>query len=104
MKSLLIVVLAALASVGTAAPEEARKTHTVLITGFKFVPETLEVSVGDTVIWKNQDIVPHTATGKKFESSRLSKDQAWSYVAKAKGSFPYICRFHPTMKALLTVR
>jgi len=41
----------------------APKTHLARIAGFQFVPNKLEVNVGDTVIWKNEDLVPHTATG-----------------------------------------
>ena len=107
MKHALIVIVLALAFAGNAAPDErkaAARTHTVLITAFKFVPEALEVNAGDTVVWKNQDLVPHTATGKKFDSKGLDQGQNWSYVARTKGSFPYICYFHPTMKAQLTVK
>ena len=103
MKLAMMFVLAALAFPG-AATSEAPKTHTVLITGFRFVPEKLEVNTGDTVIWKNADLVPHTATARKFDSKGLDQGQSWSYIAKAKGSFPYICTFHPTMKAELTVK
>ena len=74
----------------------AATTHTILIEGFKFVPERMEVAVGDTVVWKNEDIVPHTATAKKvFDSKGLDTGQSWSYVAKQKGTHPYICTFHP---------
>ncbi len=94
-----------LSSVMTAQKPEA-KTYTILIKGFKFTPDKLQVNAGDTVIWKNEDIVPHTATavGKKFDSKSLDKDQSWKYVAKSRGSFPYICTFHPTMTAELTVK
>jgi len=34
----------------------------VVIRGFRFDPETVTVNQGDTVEWKNDDIVPHTAT------------------------------------------
>lgn len=88
-----------------AAEKPAPKTHTVLITGFKFVPEHLTVAAGDTVIWKNQDIVPHTATATKvFDSKGLDKGQSWSYIAKRNGNYPYICSYHPTMKGLLVVK
>jgi plastocyanin len=93
------------ALVNSAPPAAAGKTWAVLIEGFKFVPEKLEVAAGDTVVWKNEDIVPHTATAKKiFDSKNLDKGQSWSYVVKQKGTFAYICTYHPTMKAELTVR
>ena len=80
------------------------KVITVSITGFTFKPAQLEVNTGDTVIWKNDDIVPHTATGKQFDSKNLNQGQSWTYVAKQTGSFPYRCAFHPGMKGILTVK
>ena len=73
--SVLVLAFAALSPLSS-APADTKpgaKTHTVLIKGFKFVPEQLEVEAGDTVIWKNEDIVPHTATAKKiFDSKKMS--------------------------------
>lgn len=83
----------------------APKTHTVVIKGFQFIPERLEVAAGDTVVWKNEDIVPHTATAKKvFDSKGIEKGQSWQHVAKQKGSHIYICTYHPTMKGELVVK
>jgi plastocyanin len=49
----------------------------------------LEVAAGDTVIWKNEDIVPHTATVKKvFDSKELPSGKSWSYVAHRRGIYP----------------
>ena len=103
-----LLIFVALMSPLTSAPADqkaAPKTYTVLIKGFAFVPERLEVSSGDTVIWKNEDIVPHTATAKKaFNSKGLDKGQSWSYVAKQKGTYSYICSYHPTMNGELVVK
>src|SRR5204862_476961 len=40
----------------------ASRTHTVEIRGMEFHPAELTVAVGDTIVWINRDIVPHTAT------------------------------------------
>ncbi len=105
--SVIVLALAALSPLDSASADTkpGAKTWTVLIKGFKFVPERLEVEAGDTVIWKNEDIVPHTATAKKlFDSKKLDQGQSWSYVAKQKGSHPYICLYHPTMTGELVVK
>ncbi len=109
---LLLIAALAIASgwFGLQQPASAQKpepqTHTVLISGFKFVPETLTVNAGDTVVWKNEDIVPHTATadGKSFNSKSIESKASWKYVANKPGTYPYICAFHPTMKAKLIVK
>jgi plastocyanin len=91
--------------VAAAAPKPEPKTYSVRIADFAFQPATLEVSRGDTVIWTNEDLVPHTVTAKNaFDSKELGKGQSWTFVAGKSGVFPYICRYHPTMKAQLTVK
>jgi plastocyanin len=82
------------------------KTHEVVIEGMKFIPETIEVNIGDTVTWRNEDAFPHsaTATDKSFDSSSVGANRAWTFTATKKGTFPYVCTFHPTMKGTLVVR
>ena len=102
----LFLVLLALVSSLPPAPAAQKKspaTYNVAIRGFKFQPEKLDVEVGDIVIWTNQDIVPHIVTAEKFKSKSMDKGESWSLKVKEKGDFPYICRFHPTMKAELIV-
>lgn len=104
--SVSFLVLPALASSVPLAPATQKKspaTYNVAIKDFKFQPEKLEVEVNDTVIWTNEDIVPHIVTAEKFKSRSMDKGESWSLKVKQKGDFPYICRFHPTMKAELIV-
>ena len=89
-----------------AAALAAEKTHAVRIEGMKFVPERLEVAAGDTVIWTNRDLVPHTVTasGARVESGELAPNRSFRFVAKKKGEMPYICRLHPVMKGVVVVK
>lgn len=84
----------------------ASTTHTIVISGMKFVPETVTVSRGDTIVWVNKDFFPHTATAqdKSFDSRDIVTNKSWKYVATRKGVFPYVCTLHPTMKATLIVK
>jgi plastocyanin len=79
------------------------RIHHIAIKGFKFDPEKLDVEAGDTVVWTNEDIVPHIVAANKFKSRSLDKGESWSLKTKQKGNFSYICKFHPTMKAELIV-
>jgi plastocyanin len=91
---------------GLAAPRQhagSNKNYSVVIKEFKFAPEMMEVNVGDTITWKNEDIVPHIVTGNKFKSKSLDQSKSWTYTAEQKGDFPYNCRFHPTMKGKVIV-
>lgn len=98
-----------------AAPEPAKaadatpRVHKVSIKGMDFEPATLEVSVGDTIVWVNDDLVPHTATAivdgaPVFDSGVFPANASWKYVASKSGRFPYVCLLHPTMKGTLIVR
>lgn len=82
------------------------RTHTVALRGMKNVPATLVVNAGDTVVWKNEDVVPHTATdrGKAFDSGNIEPGGSWSYVADRKGIFSYYCAYHPNTRGRLVVR
>jgi plastocyanin len=84
----------------------ASSTHTIVIAGMKFVPESLTVKAGDIVVWVNKDFFPHTATAQdgSFDSRDIPTDKSWKYVATKKGTFSYICTLHPTMKATLIVK
>jgi plastocyanin len=76
--------------------------------GMAFVPATLEVAVGDTVVWVNDDLVPHTATAASgetvFDSGMVPPNGSWKYVTTKAGTIPYVCTLHPTMKGTLIVR
>jgi plastocyanin len=107
MPMLLLLSLGTLSPKGSASEGQPAgpKTYTVEIKGFKFIPEKLEVNAGDTVIWKNEDIVPHTATAPKgFDSKGIDPNKTWTYVATKKGAHLYICSYHPTMKGELDVK
>jgi plastocyanin len=84
----------------------APTTHTVVIEGMKFVPETVTVKPGDTIVWVNKDFFPHTATAqdKSFDSRDMATGAKWQYVAKKRGTFSYVCTLHPTMKGTLAVK
>jgi plastocyanin len=81
------------------------KTHTVTIEEMRFKPERLTVERGDTIVWVNKDLVPHTATSEagRFDSETIQTAKSWKFTARTKGEFAYICSFHPTMKAMLKV-
>ena len=88
------------------AASAAPATHTVVVVGMKFAPETLTVNRGDTVVWVNKDFFPHTATAadRSFDSRDIAANDRWTHVANKTGTFPYVCTLHPSMKATLIVK
>jgi plastocyanin len=84
----------------------AGKAHQVAIEGMKFVPERIDVAVGDSITWVNRDPVPHTVTNaaKKLESGTIEANAKWRYVVRRKGELDYVCRFHPGMRGTLIAK
>lgn len=79
----------------------------VAISGNAFVPASANLSVGDTVVWTNQDTVPHTATTTSgpaaFDSGILAQSQTFSYTFSVAGTYAYYCIVHPEMTATIIV-
>ena len=90
---------------GNPAAHQGVKVHTVTIEGMALQPKTLTVKAGDSVIWVNKDLFPHTATStaRRFDSGQIPASGSWRYVARATGAFEYTCTLHPTMTGTLEV-
>jgi plastocyanin len=103
-------VIGVLALAGAAAPSHPAgvpQRHVVEIRGMAFHPEVLEVRRGDTVVWINRDIVPHTATATRksgWDTGTLLQGESGQYVVSHGGEDPYICKLHPVMLGKLIVR
>jgi plastocyanin len=76
----------------------------VSMRNMQFYPQTLKVKKGTVVEWKNDDVVPHTATSASFDSGSLGPGKSWRHTFKEAGQFPYTCTFHPTMTGVVIVK
>ncbi len=87
-------------------PARAASASSVTIKNFAFGPATVNVSVGDTVTWTNQDGAPHTATANdgSFDTGQLTKGKSGSHTFSKAGTFAYICSVHPNMKGTVVVK
>jgi plastocyanin len=86
---------------------QGAKTQLIVIDKFTFQPNVVTVPAGETVEWKNRDIVPHTATsldGATFNSGQIQTGGSWRVTLRKRGSYGYLCTLHPNMKATLIVR
>lgn len=81
--------------------------HTVTMDATSFTPADLSIKAGDTVIWVNRDMFPHTATDtgtNGFDSGTLAAGASWTRTFTSKADISYACLFHPTMKGRLQVK
>ena len=80
--------------------------NAVTIQNFAFQPANLQVKVGTTVTWTNNDTAPHTVTfrdGSLTSSALLQKGQSYSYTFTKVGTFSYYCDVHEAMTGQVTV-
>lgn len=96
---------AVLGTICTGVARAAGTTHTVVIEAMAYKPANLTVRKGDTIVWINKDLFPHTATAhdKSFDSREIGTGKSWKLIAIKGGKVGYLCTLHPTMEASLTV-
>jgi plastocyanin len=67
-------------------------------------PAEASAKVGDTIEWINKDIFAHTATARNGDwDVTIPPKKTVASVLKKAGTIEYYCRFHPNMKATLTI-
>jgi plastocyanin len=71
-----------------------------------FAPDEVEIAVGGTVTWVNNDRASHTTTsnGAGWDSGSIGPGRQFSRTYTAAGTFPYHCAIHPGMVGTVTVR
>jgi plastocyanin len=79
-------------------------TVQISMNNLEISPTEVSARVGDTIEWVNKDAFAHTATaGNGDWDVMLPPKKSGSLVLKKAGTIDYYCRFHPNMKATLTV-
>jgi len=71
-----------------------------------FVPETMVLKSGSTILWTNDDTIPHSVTANdgRFDSGPILPGQSFKWAANAAGNIAYHCIYHPSMQAMLNVQ
>jgi plastocyanin len=79
-------------------------TIQITATDMVFAPSEVSAKVDDTIEWINKDVLVHSATARNgdFDVMMPAKKTVTSVLKKA-GTIEYYCRFHPNMKAVLTI-
>ena len=85
-------------------PARAADTE-VKIDNFTFTPKELTVKAGTTVVFRNQDDIPHIVVGAKgeFHSKALDTDDSFSFTFTKAGTYDYSCGLHPKMQGRIVV-
>jgi plastocyanin len=85
-------------------PASSSVTVNVEIKLFKFIPDTLVVAPGTTVVWTNHDDIAHTVTsgtpdhvGGILAGKLDAQGSTYSYRFDTPGEYPYFCEYHTSM-------
>ena len=96
---------AVLLSLTAACSADGPATMELTIESFKFAPDPVTISVGDSVTWTNLDPVGHNAqaSDKSFRTPLFFSGDSATVTFDTAGTFPYFCGAHPEMVGTVTV-
>jgi len=77
---------------------------TVSMKDFAFNPSTVEVAVGGTVTFTNDDSTPHDVAGDGWSSGSMAGGATYSQTFTTAGTFPIRCTIHPSMTGTVVVK
>jgi plastocyanin len=89
------------------ATEPLAVASTVHITDGQFDPRTVEIEVGGTVMWINDDVTAHqleSVVPGNIHSGRIRPGSSYTRTFSAPGEYQYYCAIHNTMKGTIIVR
>jgi plastocyanin len=100
----LAVAVFAVATALPAASAHVAETE-VKIDNFAFAPQRVVVKAGTTVIWINDDDIPHTvaSSARLFKSNALDTKDKFSFTFTTAGAYEYFCSLHPHMTGTIVV-
>ena len=80
-------------------------SETIVIEDNAYAPGNLQVPIGASVSWVNNDSALHDAKDDDgdWETENLRKDDQGAVVFDEPGVYSYHCSLHPSMKAQITV-
>lgn len=97
-------VLAAAVACGAAVVKADSTRIEIAMRGNSFGPRRAEVSVGDTVVWINKDIVRHDAVKPGlFDSGELRGGESYQWIAADTGVVQYRCTIHQRMRGEIRI-
>jgi plastocyanin len=99
-----VALLAFLLLADSPAVAAGPRTHGIEMQNMRFGPVPANIKAGDTILWVNRDLVPHTARARdrSFDVVIPSRGSATT-VARRAGTILFYCRYHPVMRGQLAV-
>ena len=78
--------------------------RSIVIENMTFIDGSIDINVGDSVTWINNDDLVHTVEIDSLEASGdLALLDSFSYTFNTPGTYNYVCGPHPSMTGTITV-
>ncbi|HEU5210140.1 MAG TPA: plastocyanin/azurin family copper-binding protein [Longimicrobiales bacterium] len=98
-------------SAESAAPAPPAAVEVDMTNRLLFSPDTVRIRSGETVLWRNSSMLPHTVTADRsraasadnvvlpagaepFDSGNIDPGRSWSYTFTVPGTYQYVCLPH----------
>lgn len=74
----------------------------------RYDPTDIEIAVGESVTFTNNDGYDHTVTSKddstiEYDSGKFGEGETFEQTYDEAGSYSFFCEIHPTMRGTVTV-
>lgn len=88
-----------------AAPSGDAAPAQVAMKDNRYVPDKIEVKVGEKIVWRNDDSYPHTVTATKGAgfNSVVDGGRTYAYTPRRVGRIDYVCTIHSGQSGTITV-
>ena len=97
-------VLAMVVACGAAVATSNTTRLEITMRGNSFGPRRAEVTLGDTIVWVNRDIVRHDAMKPGvFDTGELLGGESYQWIPADTGVLQYRCTIHQRMRGEIHV-
>lgn len=83
--------------------QEKKQNQEIAIKKEFFQPDAVLLKKGTTVVWTNEDAIPHQVQFSAFSSKEILPGKKFSYTFDNTGIYDYFCPLHPEKKARIVV-
>jgi plastocyanin len=74
--------------------EPVATTEVQMVKSYRFDPKVIEIEVGDTVTWTNEDNFTHTVEVDGEEDHKVEQGESVSITFDTPGTYHYVCTLH----------
>ena len=101
MKRSLVPAVAALAVLaagcgGSGDATPVATTEVAMAKSYRFDPEAIRITAGETVTWTNEDNFTHTVEVEGRSDQKVGKGESVSITFEEPGTYDYVCTLHRT--------